>query len=508
MSDRRWRRSLYWRIAAGFALLLAATLLAQGGLFLWLASEVEGPLPPREVQRLAAVIAGEIADLSERGTPETFDRAVLESLSGSPRPAVLLMADGRMLAEPDYEPPLLVLRTGRNRLRADLSGEPLPRRRPLLRRGPRNGRLPDSDGGPDAPGPGGGGLPPDDPLRPGGFGIGYAPVVVRGTVIGAVVVSPVRPVGQTVRQFAPYVGIGVVLLLAAGTALAARFIFRPAHARLRALEDATQRFGQGDVTARAPEDGGDEIAAVASAFNRMAAEAATREAARAASERARRQLLADVSHELMTPLTAIRGYAETLTLDGFAPAHPGGQQAVRVITEEAARIEALVDDLLDLARYEAGGGDLARESVVLTEIFARVQDRHRKAADERRVTITADVAGDADLVTGDVRRLEQVVQNLAANALRHTRPGGRIDLGATREGPWVLITVRDTGVGIPAAHVPHVFDRFYKADPSRTSSGSGLGLSIVKAIVERHGGRVAVRSTPDVETVFEVRLPV
>jgi signal transduction histidine kinase len=117
------------------------------------------------------------------------------------------------------------------------------------------------------------------------------------------------------------------------------------------------------------------------------------------------------------------------------------------------------------------------------------------------------IAPDAELVSGDARRLEQVVQNLAANALRHTASGGEVSLSAERDGDVVVLTVRDTGAGIAPEHLPHVFERFYKADPSRADGGTGLGLSIVKAIVERHGGRVAVRSTPGVETVFEVRLP-
>ena len=115
---------------------------------------------------------------------------------------------------------------------------------------------------------------------------------------------------------------------------------------------------------------------------------------------------------------------------------------------------------------------------------------------------------DEDLrLVGDPLRIEQALQNLAANALRHTPPDGVIRLGATRDAGGVRLTVTDSGIGIPEEHLPHVFDRFYEADRSRSQSGSGLGLSIVKAIIERHGGTVSVRSTPNVETVFEVTLP-
>jgi signal transduction histidine kinase len=313
------------------------------------------------------------------------------------------------------------------------------------------------------------------------------------------------------RRFADTVGtplaVGVLLLLIGGTALAALVVFRPAQARLRAVEDAARRFGEGDLTARAPAIGGDEVAAVAEAFNRMATDLAARQDQLVEADRARRQLLADVSHELMTPLTAIRGYAETLALPQFVPASKEGQRAVKVIQEEGERIERLVGDLLDLARFEAGGISLEQDYVDVDEIFERVSERHAQTSHEKGVEIVIEPHDDIRMI-GDPHRLEQALQNLAANALRHTPPGGKIKLGARREDGLVTITVSDSGVGIPPEHLPHVFDRFYKADQSRShSGGSGLGLSIVKAIIERHGGTVAVRSSQGVETVFEIALP-
>jgi signal transduction histidine kinase len=207
-----------------------------------------------------------------------------------------------------------------------------------------------------------------------------APIEHDGALVAVVWVPPLTGI----RRFAETVGIpvalGGLLLLVAGTALAALVIFRPAQARLSALEDAAKRFGEGDLTARAPAIGGDEVAAVASAFNRMAGDLAARQAQLVEADRARRQLLADVSHELMTPLTAIRGYAETLALPQFLPGSKEGQRAVKVIQEEGERIEHLVGDLLDLARFEAGGISLAQENVDVDELFERVVDRHWKTA--------------------------------------------------------------------------------------------------------------------------------
>jgi len=335
-----------------------------------------------------------------------------------------------------------------------------------------------------------------------------APIEHNDTIVAVVWVPPLTGL----RRFAETVGtplaFGVILLLVAGTAVAALVIFRPAQARLRALEDAANRFGEGDLTARAPAIGGDEVAAVADAFNRMATDLAARQAQLVEADRARRQLLADVSHELMTPLTAIRGYAETLALPQFTPSTKEGLRAVKVIQEEGERIERLVKDLLDLARFEAGGLSLEQDNVDVDELFERVSERHAQTAQDKGVTIAIEPHDDDIRMVGDSMRLEQALQNLAANALRHTAPGGTVRLGAARDGGNVKLTITDNGVGIAPEHLPHVFDRFYKADQSRLhAGGSGLGLSIVKAIVERHGGSVGVRSRQGVETVFEITLP-
>ena len=141
-------------------------------------------------------------------------------------------------------------------------------------------------------------------------------------------------------------------------------------------------------------------------------------------------------------------------------------------------------------------------------MFERVAERHAKTAADKQVMIVVEPRDEGLRLVGDPMRIEQAVQNLAANALKHTPPGGVVRLSARRDPARVTLLVSDNGIGIPAEHLPHVFDRFYKADRSRSQSGSGLGLSIVKAIIERHGGTVSVRSTPHVETVFEVSLPI
>jgi signal transduction histidine kinase len=518
---KRWfARSLYWRIGLGFIMFLAITLALQVGLFIWVGGETEGGMPERMGRDFAELVASDVESELARD-PQLDLRAYAERrVRELHRPAAFIFPDGTAVAPPGTEVPRGMRFPGPFRRRGGPGGPGFE--------GPRDGGR--NSGGRGDGGRGGDGQrgrfdgPPPDfgggasprMFGPPRRGPVMAPIEHDDTIVAVVWVPPLTGV----RRFAETVGmplaVGGLLLLVAGTVLAALVIFRPAQARLSALEEAARRFGEGDLSARAPAVGGDEVAAVAHAFNRMAGDLAARQAQLVEVDRARRQLLADVSHELMTPLTAIRGYAETLALPQFVPASKEGQHAVKVIQEEGERIEHLVGDLLDLARFEAGGISLAQENVDVDELFERVADRHAKSAQEKGVDIVIarpeagqdDTAGGDIRIVGDPHRLEQALQNLAANALRHTPPGGVVRLDASRVNGGVKITVADNGAGIPPEHVPHVFDRFYKVDQSRTQGGgSGLGLSIVKAIIERHGGTIAVRSRQGVETVFEVVLP-
>jgi signal transduction histidine kinase len=302
--------------------------------------------------------------------------------------------------------------------------------------------------------------------------------------------------------------------LVVGALLATVIIFGPARRRLKSVEDAARRLGGGDLTARAPAQGGDEVAAVASAFNNMADDLAARAEALDASDRTRRQLLADVSHELNTPITAMRGYLDTLMMTEMQLDEPTRARYLGIVADETSRLERLIGDLLDLARLEGGGGTLALETLAVQQLFDRVSARHERACMEADVTMTAIIEPGAETVRGDRDRLEQALQNLAANALRYTLDGSEIELRARPVDRGIALTVTDQGPGISPEHLPHVFDRFYKAEESRVSQhgpapvshGSGLGLSIVKAIVERHGGQISVRSQPG-QTVFELIVP-
>jgi signal transduction histidine kinase len=211
----------------------------------------------------------------------------------------------------------------------------------------------------------------------------------------------------------------------------------------------------------------------------------------------------------MTPLTGMRGYLETLSLHAQSLDADTRERYLSIVRDETQRVEHIVGDLLDLARLESRGGTFDAQDVPIEDLFGRVLARHGHEAEQKGVALVADVGSGAELVTGDPMRLEQAFQNLAANALRHTPRGGRVALNATLQDGRVVVTVSDTGSGIAPEHLPHVFDRFYKVDPSRTAqnAGSGLGLSIVKAIFERHGATIAVKSLAQEGTTFTVTFP-
>jgi signal transduction histidine kinase len=509
MSDQpRWYRSLYWRVAFGLIAFLALMLAAEAALFLWTSERIAGSMPAQSPRRLAVLVASDVGTALAANPALDLDNYVDEQYGHIFQTFIVIMRDGRVASNHD-----------------DVAEELLDEARAEGRFGdfPRRGRFggtpapinpigPPAQNEPNVPN-----APTDLPaplrgrrvggLRPPPFrGAEVAAVVVSGMPVGRVAVltgSP--PFTRIVRELGPQMALVAGAVLGLGTVIIALVVFGPTRRRLKQVQDATERLGSGDITARAPEDGGDEVAAVAKSFNRMADELTNRAKALDASDKARRQLLADVSHELMTPLTAMRGYIETLSMAALRLDPATRERYMRIVEEETHRLERIIGDLLDLARLEGGGGTLRREYVPIAGLFDRVASRHEAELTQRQVTLTRHIAPDAMQVPGDPDRLEQAIQNLGANALRHTPDGGEISLTAHLASDGVHIVVRDTGPGIPPEHLPLIFDRFYKADASRqAASGSGLGLSIVKAIIERHGGTITARN--DGGAVFEIIL--
>ncbi len=511
----KWYRSLYWRIAVGIVAFLAVMLVVQAMLFVWTVSRSGRTLPGQSPGRLGIAVAMDLASTLERDPQTDLVHYIHEQYAQYTHPFFVVMTDGRVIpsGSQTIAEPLVALARARLERPARREGElPFP---PFGHRGRSTN--------PERPDRSDRLLAPERELSGPRF-VRPTPIFVNGELAGVVVVPPQAPFGFLLGRFAPMLALVAAGVLGLGTVMATVLIFGPARRRLRQLEAAARSLGGGDLSARAPDRGGDEIAAVASAFNAMATDLSVRADALAASDRIRRQLLADVSHELTTPVTAMRGYLETLTMPEIELDEATRARYLSIIGDETARLEHIIGDLLELARLEGGGGALSLSEVSVPQLFARVASRHERACQSAGVAIDIAIAPGADIIVGDRDRLEQALQNLAANALRYAPAGSTIRLsarseqappsdrgksdGAAAAPSGVVLSVEDAGPGIAPEHLPHVFDRFYKADASRrgTAGGSGLGLSIVKAIVQRHGGAVTVDSRPG-RTRFELTIP-
>ncbi|QUF04536.1 HAMP domain-containing histidine kinase [Actinosynnema pretiosum subsp. pretiosum] len=277
------------------------------------------------------------------------------------------------------------------------------------------------------------------------------------------------------------------------TALACARIIRP----LRELTTAAHRMSLGGDTEPLAVRGRDEIARLTEAFNTMAQ-------ARARLEGLRKAAVSDTAHELRTPLSNIRGWLEAAE-DGVTDRDP---ELIALLLKEALALQHIVDDLQDLAVADAGGLRLTVSPQPLTTVLDRLRAAHETTATRAGITLTTS-APDTLTAEADPVRLRQVLDNLVANAVRHVPPGGRVEVTAERDGDEAVITVTDTGTGITPEDLPHVFDRFWRAEKSRSrrTGGSGLGLAIVRKLVEAHGGTVSATSEPGAGSIFTVRLP-
>jgi two-component system OmpR family sensor kinase len=321
------------------------------------------------------------------------------------------------------------------------------------------------------------------------------------TVIAAVALGPAATALRELSKLNQLIGVAVIVLSAAVAAIVLTFSLRPLR-RIAATADSIAGGSIGERAPAAPRHS--EIAPVATALNRMLDEIQAAFAQRDATENRLRRFLADASHELRTPLTSIRGYAE-LFRHGAGRRPEDLTQAMRAIEDEAARMTQLVEDLLLLARLDGERrlqpGPVALDEVVESAIAAaEVIDRDRPIACQLERPVVVD---------GDAARLRQVIDNLLANARRHTPAGTAVSVALATVGDEAVLTVADTGPGIPDADRERIFDRFFRLDSarSRDRGGAGLGLAIVHAIAVAHHGDVSVRAARPHGAVFEVKLP-
>ena len=264
------------------------------------------------------------------------------------------------------------------------------------------------------------------------------------------------------------------------------------------LTSAARRMGRGDLSQRVPEEGRDEIGELARTFNTMADGLES-------AERQRRNMVADAAHELRTPLSNIRGYVEAVR-DGVLEPDP---ETLGTIHQQVLYLNDLVDDLRLLAETEAGDFGLNREPGSLVEVVRVSVEGVRARAEAKGVALVIDLPPESPSLEFDWTRVSQVVGNLLDNAIRHTPAGGKVTVSADVGPAVATVSVADTGEGVPPEAVPHIFERFYRVDPSRSRStgGAGLGLTIAKQLVEAHGGSIQVQSAVGEGTTITFDLP-
>lgn len=321
------------------------------------------------------------------------------------------------------------------------------------------------------------------------------PVEVQGQVAGYVVLDagdpPQTMLNTAAQSFLAQVNAALVQAgLIAGVLgiLIGLLVARGLTAPLNRLTAAVRRISQGRLAERVTVTGAAEFTELAHAFNEMAASLEQ-------AETLRRSMVADIAHELRTPLSVIQGNLQAILDDVF----PLDKAEIASIYEETLTLNRLISDLRDLAQAEAGQLPLDIQTVLPGELVRGAADRFAELARDKGVRLTLEISADLPPVQADPDRIRQVLHNLLSNALRHTPAGGQITIRVDRlkaGGSFVRITVADTGPGIPPADLPHVFDRFWRADKSRSreQGGSGLGLAIARKLVEAHGGQIGVES--------------
>jgi signal transduction histidine kinase len=335
-----------------------------------------------------------------------------------------------------------------------------------------------------------------------------APIVVDGQAVGWLLIAQADLSTHSAleSQFLATINRAVVwaaILAGMASLVAVALLSRQLVAPLRRLTAAAEAMAGGDLGQRVPVRSRDEVGELGRAFNRMAGDLQ-------AADAHRRQLTADVAHELRNPLSVIRGNLEAM-LDGL---YPLDAEHLVPVHEETLLLQRLVEDLRLLSLAETGQLALERSDLDVAQLLESVVEGTRAVAEDAEISLRIEAPEEDLAVVGDVDRLRQVLGNLMGNALRYTAPGGEIALQAVPNDGWVRILFSDTGQGIDPQDLPHVFDRFYRgvaphgdAGRDRASGGSGLGLAIAKALVEAHHGTLSVESTPGQGTRFIIDLP-
>ncbi|MEA4906497.1 MAG: ATP-binding protein [Anaerolineaceae bacterium] len=328
------------------------------------------------------------------------------------------------------------------------------------------------------------------------------PVEVDGEVVGTILSPPAR-FDLTPEERSYLMRTSQAILLAALGSILVALVVGLVLARrlthpLRALTQAVQRMSGGALEQEVQVSSKDEIGQLAQAFNRMSQQVSQ-------ANRLRRQMTADIAHELRTPLTVIAGYIEAFK-DGVLEVTPARME---MIYDDIEHLQRLVDDLRTLSQTDAGELPLYKQPLPPKAMLEQAAARYQHQAQQHHINLRVTVPDDLPRIYVDEGRMVQVLGNLITNALRHTPSGGEIVLSGERQADQLVLSVSDTGEGIAPEDLTFIFDRFYRADKNRHDEGSsGLGLAIVRSLVEAHGGRVEAESSPGQGTSIRICLPV
>jgi signal transduction histidine kinase len=301
----------------------------------------------------------------------------------------------------------------------------------------------------------------------------------------------------------------VLLLFASGIAMILGYFFSgTVTERILSLRDAAEKIAAGNLETRVPVTGRDELSALAISFNQMAEQLQAADQKQRELEHLRRDLVAWASHDLQTPLTSVRAILEALS-DGVVDDAKTVSRYLNTAQRDVLSLSALIDDLFQMSQLDAGGFPLNRAQSSLGDLVSDTLESFSELAYRESIKLEGQIEPGVDPVFMDTQAIGRVLNNLIGNALRHTPPGGAIEVRALRTRENVEVSVRDTGEGIRAEDLPHVFDRFYRGEKSRNrgTGGAGLGLAIARGIVRAHGGDIGVVSEPGKGTKFLFTLP-
>jgi signal transduction histidine kinase len=340
------------------------------------------------------------------------------------------------------------------------------------------------------------------PLHMGGDQ-GYVYVILRGQ-------SYDRSLKNLRSSYYLRTGLSTFLFALLATLLVGLSLFFLLTQRLRQLSTAVRAFEQGELNRRLPVRGSDELGALGRAFNDMAVSIEAGIEKLKLAEQQRSDLIAGISHDLRSPLTSIRGYLETLLIKDAKLAGEEGRKLLQTSLKNVSSFQRLVEDLFELAKLETKQVQPVREPFQLAELAQDVALKLKPRADKAGIALVVDHVQELPPLGADIGMIERLLTNLIENALTHTPNGGRVELALSRHESVVQIEVSDTGRGIAAADLPHIFERFYRADRGRGRGvpGSGLGLAIAKEIIELHGGTIEAGNRPGGGAVFRIILPI